>query len=52
MVAYAGSSFYLDFSHNFRLHDVAWLHPAYLLTTRGDAGTTSQRILAHQQSLQ
>jgi len=46
-----GSSFDLAFSHNFCLRDVAWIHPAYVRTKRGDVGTTSPTVLARQKSL-
>jgi hypothetical protein len=46
-----GSSFDLAFSHNFCLRDVAWIHPAYVRTKRGDVGTTSPTVLARQKPL-
>ena len=46
-----GSSFQLAFSHNFCLRDVAWFHPVYAWTKRGDAGTTSPTALARQELL-
>ena len=36
------------FSHSFCLRDVAWIHPAYALTKRGDVGATDPTRLARQ----
>ena len=46
-----GSSFDLAFSHNYCLHDVAWIHPSYMWTTRVDVGTASPIVLARQKPL-
>jgi hypothetical protein len=35
-------------NHNFCLHDVAWIHRAWLWTKRGDVGTTSPTTPARQ----
>jgi hypothetical protein len=43
--------FDLAFSDNFCLRNVAWIRPAYLLTKRGDVGTTSPTVLARREPL-
>jgi hypothetical protein len=43
--------FDLIFSHSFGLHDVAWIHPAYVLTRRGDVGTASPKVRVPQAPL-
>jgi hypothetical protein len=39
----------LAFNHSCRLRDVAWIHPAYLLTKRGDVGTASPTARVRQE---
>lgn len=46
-----GSLFDLAFSHNFCSRDVAWFHPAYVWTKRGDVGTTSPTVLVRLEPL-
>jgi hypothetical protein len=41
--------FDLAFSHSFCLRDVAWIHPVYTWTKRGDVGATSPTVVARQE---